>query len=95
MKPPGVLDCGLKWRVRYARGGKVARSMNEFSLNERVNHHVYGLGTIRMIDDLHTVIEFDQNGRRKFVTSLLKLEQSDVAAPERKRPRIRKPKARK
>ena len=73
----------------------MTRNPIEFSVNERVNHHVYGLGTISMIDDIHTVIEFDQKGRRKFVTSMIQLEHSDVAAPERARPRARKAKPKK
>lgn len=73
----------------------MAKSPTEFSVNERVNHHIYSLGTISMIDDRHTVIDFDQGGRKKFVTSLLQLEHSDVAGPTRKRPAVRKPKAKK
>jgi len=76
------------------RGGKVAKSTVEFSVNERVNHHVYNLGTISRIDETHTIIEFDQGGRKKFVTSLLRLEHSDVATPVKKRA-IRKPKVKK
>jgi hypothetical protein len=52
-----------------------------FSTNERVSHYIYGFGTISEVNDLHTVIEFDQNGRRKFVTSMVQLERTDVPAP--------------
>ncbi len=68
----------------------MSRNPSDFSVNERVKHHVYGLGTISMIDDLHTVIHFDQDGRKKFVTSLMQLEHSDVAAPARAASRARK-----
>jgi len=52
-----------------------------FSPNERINHYIYGLGTISEVNDLHTVIEFDQNGRKKFVTSIVQLERTTVPAP--------------
>ena len=52
-----------------------------FSANERINHYIYGLGTISEVNDLHTVIEFDQNGRKKFVTSIVQLERTNVPAP--------------
>jgi hypothetical protein len=52
-----------------------------FSTNERINHYIYGLGTISEVNDLHTVIEFDQNGRKKFVTSIVQLERTSVPAP--------------
>lgn len=71
----------------------MARNPNDFSVNQRVNHHVYGLGTISMIDDLHTIIEFDENGRRKFMTSMVRLEHSDAAPPTRTRSRAKKTKA--
>jgi len=73
----------------------VARNPNDFSVNERVSHPVYGLGTISTIGDLHTVIMFDQNGRRKFVTSMVQLEHSDAAPPKKTRARTREPKAKK
>jgi hypothetical protein len=71
----------------------VVRNGSEFSVHERVNHHIYGLGTISMTDDSHTIIDFDQNGRKKFVTSMVRLEHSDTAAPQRAKPRTKKSKA--
>lgn len=56
-------------------------SGSTFSANERINHSIYGFGTISEVNDLHTVIEFDQNGRRKFVTSMVQLERTTVPAP--------------
>ncbi len=52
-----------------------------FAANERIQHSIYGLGTISEINDLHTVIEFDQNGRKKFITSMVQLEPTEVPAP--------------
>jgi len=56
-------------------------SSSAFSANERITHYIYGLGTISEVNDLHTVIEFDQNGRKKFVTSIVQLERTNVPAP--------------
>jgi hypothetical protein len=58
------------------------KNSNVFAVNERVSHSLYGLGTIAEIDQRHTIIEFDENGRRKFVTSIVQLEHSSIAAPE-------------
>ena len=72
-------------------------SGSAFSANERINHYIYGLGTISEVNDLHTVIEFDQNGRKKFVTSIVQLERTTVPAPaapaRRSRARTAKAKA--
>ena len=59
----------------------MAKNSSGFAPNERVNHSIYGLGTITEINDLHTVIDFDENGRRKFVTSIVRLESTDVLPP--------------
>jgi hypothetical protein len=72
-------------------------SGSAFSANERINHSIYGLGTISDVNDLHTVIEFDQNGRKKFVTSIVQLERTTVPAPvlptRRSRTKATKPKS--
>ena len=59
----------------------MAKNSTGFATSERVSHYIYGLGTISEVNDLHTVIEFDANGRRKFVTSIVQLERTDVAPP--------------
>jgi hypothetical protein len=63
------------------REEEMAKNSGAFSANERINHSIYGLGTISEVNDLHTVIEFDQNGRKKFVTSIVQLERTSVPAP--------------
>jgi hypothetical protein len=68
----------------------MAKNSSGFAPNERVNHSIYGLGTISEVNDLHTVIDFDENGRRKFVTSIVRLERTDVQPP----PPTRKTRAR-
>ena len=42
---------------------------------------MYGVGTIKEINHLRTTIDFDQDGLKKFVTSMVQLERSGVAAP--------------
>jgi hypothetical protein len=71
----------------------VAKNTETFAVNERVNHGTYGLGTIKEVGPAHTTIEFDEQGRRKFVTSIVQLERSTVAAPAStaKRARSKKP----
>ena len=71
----------------------MAKNSETFAVNERVNHPTYGLGTIKEVSPAHTTIEFDQEGRRKFVTSLVQLERSSVAAPEPPARRARQKKA--
>ena len=68
----------------------MATTSTAFNVNERIHHHMYGHGTVRMVDESHTIIDFDENGRRKFVTSIVRLERSEVAAPERMRSKPRK-----
>ena len=51
----------------------------------RIEHKVFGLGTIVEADDHHTTIDFDESGTRKFVTSMLKYQPSDAPPPEKPR----------
>jgi len=41
----------------------VATTSTAFNVNERIHHHMYGHGTVRMVDESHTIIDFDENGR--------------------------------
>ncbi len=70
----------------------MAKNSEALAVNERVNHEIYGLGTISEIGPARMTIEFDNDGRKKFVTSLVRLERSTVAAPAppAKRARSRK-----
>ncbi len=61
----------------------MAKNSNGFSVNERIQHEDYGPGTITNIGPLHTTIEFDQAGTKKFMNSIVRLERTDVAAPVR------------
>jgi hypothetical protein len=54
-----------------------------FGKGHRVTQPTYGAGTITSSDDRYTVIEFDQHGRRVFLTDMVKLARTDEPAPER------------
>ena len=56
----------------------MTKSGTKFAVADRVTHFQYGAGTIAAIDSNTTVIDFDKNGRRKFVTSMVQLEPTDV-----------------
>ena len=53
-----------------------------FGVSDRVHHSMYGPGTISEIQHGFTVIDFDENGRRKFVSSMVQLAPTDIAAPQ-------------
>ncbi len=61
-----------------------------FSATQRVEHQQYGHGTIISSDERYTIVQFDQGGRKMFVTAMLQLTRSEVAAPAKKAPRTRK-----
>lgn len=62
----------------------MARNLLAFSPKDRIDHSVFGLGTIVQIDERRTTIAFDDNGTRKFVTSMVKLAPSDAPAPAKR-----------
>jgi hypothetical protein len=68
------------------------KNIVSFSQNDRVNHAVFGLGTIREVDDRRTTIAFDDSRTRVFVTSMVQLEHSTMPPPP-KPARVRKAKA--
>lgn len=59
----------------------MTKGAESFAVNDRVSHSVYGLGTISELNARHTTILFDENGKKKFVTSLVQLERSTSPAP--------------
>jgi hypothetical protein len=50
---------------------------------DRVAHASYGHGTVRSVNEYHTVIEFDAHGTRTFVSPRVVLTDSMVPAPEK------------
>jgi hypothetical protein len=66
-----------------------------YAKGQRVSQATYGAGTVTSSDEKYTVIEFDEQGRRVFLTDMMKLGQTDVPAPAKagKEKRTRKPSA--
>ena len=67
--------------------------MKLFAKGNRVSQANYGAGTVTSSDEKYTVIEFDQHGRRVFLTDMVTLGKTDVPAPNKpaKEKRARKP----
>ncbi len=61
--------------------------MKALSATQRVTHDKYGLGVVSEADAEYTVIEFDEHGRKKFLTRLVTLQPSDEPPPKRRRAR--------
>ena len=61
--------------------------MKALSATQRVTHNKYGLGVVSEADAEYTVIEFDEHGRKKFLTRLVTLQPSDEPPPKRRRAR--------
>ncbi len=49
----------------------------------RVTQVTYGAGTVTSSDERYTVIEFDQHGRRVFLTDMVALAKTDEPAPNK------------
>ena len=49
---------------------------------DRVHQPTYGTGTVTEVDTRHTVIDFDNHGIRRFVSSMVTLERTTVQAPD-------------
>ena len=58
--------------------------MKLFAKGNRVTQANYGAGTITSSDERYTVIEFDNHGRRVFITDMVTLGQTDEPAPKKK-----------
>ena len=55
------------------------------AVSQRVQHDKFGLGVVAEADAEYTVIEFDEHGRKKFLTRLVSLQTSDEPPPKRRR----------
>lgn len=67
----------------------MTRTGKSFAVADRVLHSQYGTGTIAAIESEVTVIDFDKNGRRKFVTSMVQLDPTEIQEPARPAPKSR------
>ena len=66
--------------------------MKAWGKGDRVVQPTYGPGTLVEVNEHHTVIEFDEHGRRTFATRLVTLQSTNEPAPA-KSPRKRTVKA--
>jgi hypothetical protein len=61
--------------------GTTAKETASFRPKSRIDHAVYGLGTIVEVNERHTTIAFDGVGTKKFMTTMVKLVGSDTPEP--------------
>lgn len=57
--------------------------MKLYTKGSRVTQATYGSGTVTSSDEKYTVIEFDEHGRRVFLTDVVTLTKSDSPAPNK------------
>lgn len=75
-------------------GSLVGNAMKAWTKGDRILQANYGFGTLVEVNEHHTVIEFDEHGRRVFSTRLVVLQASNEPAPAKApRKRAAKPKA--
>jgi hypothetical protein len=67
----------------------MAKNSPAFPPKSRIEHAVYGTGTIVETNERYTTIAFDEAGTRKFLTERVELVGSDTEAPAK---RVRKKK---
>jgi hypothetical protein len=58
-------------------------AMKSWAKGDRVVQPNYGAGTLVEVNEHHTVIEFDEHGRRVFSTRLVVLQATNEPAPAR------------
>ena len=64
--------------------------MKLFNKGSRVRQASYGSGTVESSDERYTIIDFDNHGRRTFVSDMVALDKSDEPAPDRPAAKRRK-----
>ena len=57
--------------------------MKSWTKGDRVSQPTYGPGTLVEVNEHHTVIDFDEHGRRVFATRLVVLQATSEPAPAR------------
>ena len=57
--------------------------MKSWTKGDRVMQPTYGNGTLVEVNEHHTVIDFDEHGRRVFATRLVALQATNEPAPAR------------
>ena len=59
--------------------------MSVYQLGKRVLQDQYGSGTVVESNERHTVIDFDDHGVKRFVTTMVDLKASTTPAPAKTR----------
>ena len=67
---------------RRCRAG-ASKKMKAWTKGDRVVQPTYGPGTLVEVNEHHTVIDFDEHGRRVFATRLVVLQATNEPAPAR------------
>ena len=62
---------------------RVGNAMKNWSKGDRVAQPTYGAGTLVEVNEHHTVIEFDEGGRRTFATRIVTLQATNEPAPNK------------
>ena len=57
--------------------------MKNWSKGDRVSQPTYGAGTLVEVNEHHTVIDFDEGGRKTFATRLVALQATNEPAPHK------------
>jgi len=57
--------------------------MKGWSKGDRVTQPTYGAGTLVEVNEHHTVIDFDEHGRRVFSTRLVTISATNEPAPHK------------
>jgi hypothetical protein len=69
---------------------RAGNGMKGWNKGDRVVQPTYGAGTLVEVNEHHTVIDFDEHGRRTFATRLVSLQSTNEPAPNKaKTPRKR------
>src|SRR5206468_897492 len=61
----------------------IRKTMKNWTKGDRVVQPTYGPGTLVEVNEHHTVIDFDEHGRRVFATRLVTLQATNEPAPAR------------
>ena len=57
--------------------------MKAWTKGDRVLQPTYGAGTLVEVNDIHTVIDFDEHGRKVFASRLVALQATNQPAPNK------------
>jgi hypothetical protein len=62
------------------------KRLGVYSPKDRIEHSVYGLGTIVQANERHTTIDFDEGATREFLTGMVNLAPSNAPSQASYRP---------